>query len=292
MEDNSSSSFINPELIAQIKKTELRLRKKLDTDFSGQFRSNFPGTGLIFKDLKEYEPGDDVKHIHWKATARSKKVFVKKYQEDRQINIFIILDQSNSQHFGQTKTKFEKSAEFSALVSYLGKINGDRVGICTFSENVNDFIPPTSKSNQFYHIMNSVHKKPKNTKKTDLSEAIKETKKKLNKKSIIFIISDFFTENFEDELKSLSYRNDCICVIANDKLEENFPNAALVDLVDLETGENFTVDSSSKGIKNLKTFQKERLAGIKKNIQKCGAEFIELKESPILALQNFMNRRR
>lgn len=215
------------------------MRRGVRGELLGQYRSAFRGSGLVFSDLREYQPGDDVKHIHWKVTARSGHVFVKSYEEERQLTLIVALDSSNSTLCGEHTSTFKKALEFSALIALLGEDNKDKVGLCVFSNKIERFIPPAHSRGQLQRIIATLIDPPRGEKQTDIRVPLAFLRQQIRRPAILFLVSDFYSPPYERELQTVARRHDVVCVLLDDTVEKAFPNAGIVEFADAETGERF-----------------------------------------------------
>ena len=303
------SEFLSAENLSKSKSIELKLKKIVDSDLIGDYRSSFPGTGLVFSDLKEYQPGDEVKHIHWKATARTGKVFVKTYQEDRRINLIFIIDSSAStvkfleiekptselaapgaSQNNSSNTKFNQALELTSLLAYLGKSCGDSLGLCLFGEEVEEYLPCKASNNQFYHILRALLKIRPRPKSTNLAKALEYTRKHQTKPALIFVISDFFADDFQKELQTLAFVHDVICVNFENPSDRKLPKVGLAEFIDSESGERFFLDTNSSG-KELEQVQKNHIKALEKICRRSGADFINIDADPVSQLRKHMKLR-
>lgn len=286
------SELISQHSLSEMRRLELRTKRNIDSDLIGKYRTAFRGTGLIFSDLRAYEPGDDIRNIHWKVTARTGKPFVKTFEEDRQLNVMLAVDISNSTNTGTVRTKHSKALEFAALITMLSTRSQDAAGLCLFSNTVEEFIAPSNKRSQFQRIMGTLLKKRTLTEATNIAESLKYIARHQRKHSIVFVVSDFYSPPFVDELKMLAFKHDVIGVLLLDDLEDNITNAGLVEFFDAETGQKRLLDTSSSNLKNsLNSFHTKRISDIKRSFQSAGADFIVVKDNLIRPLANLIKLR-
>jgi uncharacterized protein (DUF58 family) len=278
--------------MAELRRIELRTRRSIDADLMGQYRSAFRGTGLVFSDIRQYQPGDDVKHIHWKVTARSPNVYVKSYEEDRQLNIILALDISRSTQFGADKSKHQKALEFSALVALLAKSNQDAIGLCLFSDDVEEFLPARKNRSQIQRILLELMRPRELKPATNIAAAINHLNKYQRRTSIVFLISDFISPSYELELKNLSVRHDVVCVMLEDKLDVTLPQAGLVEFTDAENGQRVLLDTSSLQVRQkLNEMHNTRIEKWKGICKTAGADCIRISENSLRPLTQLMHQR-
>lgn len=293
MSENSHPSeigdLLDPSLLAELRRVELRSKRSIDSDVMGRYRSAFRGSGLIFSDLKEYQPGDEIKNIHWKVTARTGKAYVKTYDEDRQLNVLIAVDTSASLNFESIKNSRRVSLEFAALVATLAYKSQDATGLCLFSDKVQEFFPTKKSKSQYQSILYNILKKRSSEKATDIASALSYIQQHQRKTSVIFIVSDFLSPTYEDELRALSYKHDVICVYLGQK---DLPKAGIVKYVDAESGEEFSLDTSHAPSR--KAFigeRKKHLESLRETCKSIGADIIEAGDKPLTPLLELMRKR-
>ncbi len=234
------------ELLKKVKLLEIQTRKLVNSLFAGEYHSAFKGQGMTFSDFREYVPGDDVRNISWTLTARAGKPFIKKYDEERELTLMIVVDVSGSGIFGsQDHLKIEVIAYLSALLSFSAIKNNDRVGLLLFSNQVEKFVPPKKGRAHVHRILRDIlFFEPKNL-QTNITSAMEHLRNVLKKKTHIFIFSDFMDSGFETALRFLSRRHSVAACVVEDPLEIEIPKIGMVEMGDPETGENVTVDTSS-----------------------------------------------
>lgn len=235
-----------PELLKKVKLLELVTRKRVNNMFIGEYHSAFKGQGMTFSEFREYVPGDDVRGIAWPLMARTGKVFIKKFDEEREMTVLLAVDVSGSQDFGsQTYFKGEVAAHVAAILSFTAVSNKDAVGLLLFSDQVEKYVPPRKGRGQVLRILRDLYYHKPASRGTDISEALDHLLSVTKKKAHIFVISDFLDQKFESSLRRLSKKHDTVAVVIEDKLELQVPKMGLVDFEDPETGEMVCVDTSS-----------------------------------------------
>ncbi|MDO8535410.1 MAG: DUF58 domain-containing protein [Candidatus Omnitrophota bacterium] len=238
------------EVLRKIRRIEITT-SKLVTDFlSGQYESVFKGRGIEFDEVREYQPGDEIRTIDWNVTARMGHPFVKKFVEERQLTVMILLDASSSSSFGTTKRyKKELAAEVSAVLAFAAIQNNDRVGLIIFTDRIEKFVPPRKG---LHHVLRVVREAlyftPKG-KGTDIASALRYLDSVVKRRAVTFVISDFLAKDFKKPLSIANKRHDVVAITITDPREAELPNAGIVDLVDAETGRSFTIDTSSEKVR-------------------------------------------
>lgn len=284
--------ILDSKLVSELRRMELRTRRSIDSDLMGRYRSAFRGSGLVFDEVREYQPGDDVKKIHWKVTARSGEVYVKSYTEDRQLTVILAVDISSSTLFGGTKTKYRRALEFSALISMLARQNQDRIGLCLFSDQVEEYIPPGKSRAQFQRILLALMAKRTLRKGTNVAAALNYVNQRQRRASIIFVVSDFLCAPYEQELRHLSYRHDVISVLIEDEVDERMPSAGIVEFEDAESGKRILIDTSSAAARTvLQSMHARRVQEIRDCCKASATDFIAVRDNPLRPLAQLMDWR-
>lgn len=284
------TQLLSAEALLDIKRLEIRSRRSVDADLIGRYRSSFRGSGLLFSDLRTYEPGDDIKHIHWKATARTGRPFVKTYEEERQLRITLAVDVSASTLWGAPKSKHERALQFAALISMLAQQNQDAIGLCLFGDSVVEYTEPSTKRSQFQRVLRMLLTPRPLVKGTNIGAALTFLRERTKRSSIIFIVSDFLSPPFEEQLSLLASRNDVIGVSLINN--ERIPSAGLVKFSDAETGEEILVDTSSKKVREalIKKLELHKTE-LQSKFQKSRSDLIEIGENPLRPLITLMEKR-
>jgi uncharacterized protein (DUF58 family) len=275
----------------ELRRIQIRSRRLITGDLLGQYRSAFRGTGLVYTDIREYQPGDDVKHIHWKATARTGTVFVKSYEEDRQLRVMLAVDASASMRAPFSHHAFSKALEFSSLVGALTQRGNDLLGLSVFAQNNLGFLPPRSGLKRYNQILAMLLSNAEHPAGSTLARALEHLSTTIRKPSIIFVLSDFFVPPFEDQLTQLAIRHDVVLVHIQPNLAA-LPNAGLVSFRDAETGELVTVDSSSAKVRShwqkIIDAQRDELAELARS---CRVDHIVVRDSASQPLVQLMRKR-
>ena len=285
------------EIHKQVKLLELQTRKLVNDLLLGEYHSAFKGQGMIFSDFREYVSGDDIRHISWPLTARMGKPFIKQFVEERELTIILAVDVSGSTEFGTGQySKAQAMIHLSALLSLAAHRNNDRVGLLLFSNEVEHFVPPKKGRGHIHRLLRDLYAFKPQKKGTNISEALQHLHGILNKRAIVFLISDFLQEkSFEAALNGLSQKHELIAVVIQDAQEENLPLLGLVEFYDSETGQIRLLDLSSK--KTLESY-KNNYANLKKQrdlwLKKARVDRIDiLTNSDIVnPILNYFNQRR
>lgn len=258
----------------EIRRIQLRTNRLITGDLLGQYRSAFRGTGLIYSELREYQPGDDVKHIHWKATARTGTAFVKSYEEDRQLRILLAVDVSASMRTSVGFQPFQKAIEFCSLIGALSQRGNDLLGLLTFADKPLSFLPPKAGARRFSRVLSSLMSETPPTTDTRMDLALEHLALTVRKPSVIFVISDFACPDFSERLGILAARHDVILVQLQQS-EDSIPNAGVVTFRDAETGQVVAVDTGDTRVRDAwkKALIEERKS-LRERAEQSGASHI------------------
>jgi uncharacterized protein (DUF58 family) len=234
------------ELLKKLRKYEIQIRKAINSQMQGDFRSVFKGTGLEFDDVRPYQYGDDIRTIDWNVSAKGHGTFVKTFREEKEQTVFFILDVSGSQDIGTLgRTKVDIGREICGVLSLSAVKESSHVGLICYSDKRELYIKPTKGISQAYQIIHGlVHLKPQSL-KTNLNKAIAFVLNAIKRRSVIILISDFIDDqNYFDNLKALARRHDLVMVHVSDKRETKLPKLGIVPVVDKETKTTLWVNTS------------------------------------------------
>jgi uncharacterized protein (DUF58 family) len=283
------------ELLKKVRKIEIKTRGLSNQVFSGEYHSAFKGRGMTFSEVREYQPGDDIRSIDWNVTARFNTPFVKVFEEEREMTVMLLVDVSASGEFGtQRQLKQDVITELCAVLSFSSIQNNDKIGVIFFSDKIEKFIPPKKgKSHVLRIIRDLIEFKPEH-KKTNIQQALKYLTNVIKKRSIAFVISDFMDTNFTDALKIASKKHDLVALRIYDKRELELPDIGLVKFVDAETGTMKWIDTSDKHVRvQYAANAKKHEAYLKDIFNKSGVDSANINtlESYIPPLTNLFKRR-
>ena len=247
--------MLSAEFLKKLRRIELRTRKIINSTFVGEYKSTFKGQGMEFIDVREYLPGDDVRSIDWKVTARMDKPFVKKFVEERELTVILCVDASGSGYFGtRSQFKLEQAAQVAATIAFSAVTNNDKVGLLFFTDDVERFIPPRKGKQHVMRLIRDILLFQPSRRGTNPTAALEFVMHLLKQKAIVFLISDFLgpgcaPERVRIPLGIAARRHDVVAVPITDPAERELPRVGLVDLEDMETGERITVDTSRPGLR-------------------------------------------
>jgi uncharacterized protein (DUF58 family) len=238
------------EVITKIRRIEIRTKRLVNDVFSGEYQSIFKGRGMEFMEVREYQPGDDIRIIDWNVTARYGYPFVKKFKEERELTVIFLVDASSSGQFGtKDRLKEEIAAELCSVLAYSATKNNDKVGMVIFTDRIEKYIPPKKGR---YHVLRLIREvlyfKPEN-KGTDINLALEFLGRVIKRKAIIFLISDFLSGEFEKLLRIANKKHDVIAIRITDPRELELPDVGFLELEDAETGEQILIDTTDPTVR-------------------------------------------
>ncbi|WP_264553131.1 DUF58 domain-containing protein [Flavobacterium sp. N2038] len=261
------------ELLKKVRKIEIKTKRLSNHIFSGEYHSSFKGRGMTFSEVRQYQYGDDIRNIDWNVTARYNEAHVKVFEEERELTMVLMVDISGSEGFG-SKTQFKKDivTEIAATMAFSATQNNDKIGLILFSDNVELYIPPKKGRSHVLRIIRELIEFEPKSQKTDVAQALKFLSGTQKKKAIVFMISDFMSDNYEQTLKIASKKHDLTGVRVYDIREEKIPNLGMVTMLDAETGKTHLVDTGSKTVRmNYEKHYQERLHYFQDTFRKSGA---------------------
>lgn len=219
--------------------------------FAGQYHSVFKGRGMEFEEVREYQPGDDIRSIDWNVTARMGHPFIKKFMEERELTIMLLLDMSGSSFFGTVnKLKRHLSAELCSLLAISAVKNNDKVGLIIFSDKIEKFVPPMKGLSHVLRIIREALYYEPEEKGTNITAALEYLNRVITRRTISFVISDFYAKDYKMSLSTANKRHDVVAISVTDPREIDLPDVGIVSLEDAETGETVMLDTSSFALRN------------------------------------------
>jgi uncharacterized protein (DUF58 family) len=241
---------LSPEIGRHVRRLQLRARRTVESLLGGAYSSAFKGAGLTFTDVRAYEPGDDVRAIDWKVTARLGQPYLKRYIEERELTVLFLVDGSASLDFGSRRlTKRAVIAELAAVLAFAALHTNDRVGLLVVTDRVEHHVPPRKGARHGQRLLRDILFFEPRGQHTDLRSGLDAVMRSQWRRAVIFVFSDFADANFERALRRVGRRHDLVAVCVRDPLEVALPNAGLLELRDAETGESALVDSSNRGVR-------------------------------------------
>ena len=238
------------EVLRQVRRLQLRARRAVEDLLGGEYRSVFKGTGIAFEEVREYQPGDDIRTIDWNVTARMGHPFIKRFVEERELTVLLVLDCSGSSQFGTfLQQKREVAAELAAVLAFSAISNNDRVGLIAFTDRVERFVPPRKGTRHVLRLIRDVLFFQPQRRGTSIRAALDYANRILHRRAVIFLMSDFLDSGYERSVKLTGRRHDLIAVPLSDPREQELPAVGLLQLEDAETGRPFLLDTSSREVR-------------------------------------------
>lgn len=283
------------EILRKIRRIELRTRHLVNSVFAGQYHSVFKGRGMNFEEVREYAPGDEIRAIDWNVTARMNAPYIKKFTEERELTVMLLVDVSASGVFGSVElSKRELAAEVASILAFSAINNNDKVGLILFSEDVELFIPPKKgRLHTLRLIREMLYFEPRG-RKTNLAGALEYLNRVMSRRCVVFAISDFMAPDFTKALTVTSRRHDLVAMPVIDPGEGEMPNVGIVTLEDAETGEQIDVDTSSRAVREgLAEINDERLRSLERLLRARRVDIVRLAtdEDYLVALRTFFEQR-
>jgi uncharacterized protein (DUF58 family) len=287
--------MLSPEMIKKIKKIHIKSSRKVNTLMAGQYRSVFRGSGIEFEEVREYSPGDDVKSIDWKVSARLGRPYIKRYREERELVVNLLVDMSASGAFGTgDMLKREAAAETAAILAFNAIRNNDKVGAILFTDKTERYIPPKKGSAHVWRLIKEIFAFSPERTGTDIRQALAYMGRVSRKRSVAFLISDFQDDGYAREMRILSGKHELIGILLSDPGEFHLPEAGLLCLRDPETGRIHDLDGSDfQTRKAYETAQKAAYHKRLTTLKSSDADVIELRtvDSPADALTRYFRYR-
>jgi uncharacterized protein (DUF58 family) len=235
------------ELIKKVRKIEIKSRGLSTQIFSGEYHSKFKGRGMAFSEVREYQPGDDIRTIDWNVTARFSHPFVKVFEEEREMTVMLLVDVSASENFGTKKQlKQDLLTELCAVLAFSAMQNNDKIGVIFFSDKIEKFVSPQKGRTHVLRIIRELIEFKPSNKGTDIAYALRYFNNMIKKRCTAFLISDFIDNNFDDALKIACRKHDLVAIRIYDEREMELPKVGLMNMMDSETGKTVWVDSNNE----------------------------------------------
>lgn len=283
------------EILKKIRRLELRTRRLVDSMFAGSYHSVFKGRGMNFEEVREYNPGDEIRSIDWNVTARMNTPFVKKFTEERELTVMLVVDVSASGDFGSVESsKRELAAEVASILAFSAIQNNDKVGLLLFTDQVELFIhPKKGRMHTLRLIREMLYFKPRR-RRTDIAAALDYLNKVVTRRAVVFLISDFLDENYSRPLAVAARRHDLVAIPVVDPGEDDLADVGIVTLEDPETGEQIDINTSSRALRGAYlALEDKRKRLIDQEFSKLGIDMIPLRtnEDYLPVLRAFFDRR-
>jgi uncharacterized protein (DUF58 family) len=283
------------DLLKKVRKIEIKTRRLSDHIFSGEYHTSFKGRGMTFSEVRPYQYGDDIRSIDWNVTARYNEAHVKVFEEERELTMMLMVDISGSESFG-TKNQFKKDivTEIAATMAFSATQNNDKIGLILFSDQIELYIPPKKGRSHVLRIIRELIEFEPQSNKTDIAQALKFLSSTQKKKSIVFIISDFMSDEYEHTLKIASKKHDITGIRVYDNREEKMPNIGMVSMQDAETGAVQWVNTGSKSVRlNYEKYYQDKINYFKETFSKSGSGVVSTRvdESYVTKLLGYFKSR-
>jgi len=283
------------EILKKIRALEIKTKGLVQTIFAGDYHSVFKGRGMNFEDVREYQPGDEIRAIDWNVTARLGTAFVKKFTEERELTVVLVVDVSASGNFGSvSQSKRELAAEVACLLAFSAIRNNDKVGLLLFSDRVELFIPPKKGRSHTLRIIREILFFEPAGRGTAPALALDYLNKVVTRRAVVFFVSDFQTGDFSRELSVSGRRHDFIAVHVQDQREEMLPNVGIITLEDAETGEQLEINTADRTTRaRFSAMAETHRAELYRTLRRNSIDAISLRtgEDYLPALRSFFKQR-
>lgn len=284
------------EILRKVRELEIKSKKITTHLFTGEYHSAFKGKGMSFREVREYYAGDDVRFIDWNVSARFSHPFTKVFEEERELTVMLLIDTSASNLFGTVeKQKKDLIVEMAAVLTFSAVNNNDKVGVIFFSDKIDKYIAPKKGRKHALYIVRELLTVEATKKGTDLDAAIKFFSRSVKQRSIAFILSDFLTTGYDDDLKVIGNRHDVIGIRVYDKMDMQLPDAGLLQVLDAETNKSRWIDSSDEMVRyNYQQHFMQQSEQSKNYFRKAGAELLHVRtdDDYVKILQQFFIKRK
>ena len=283
------------EILKKIQRIDIFTNRLVNTIFAGEYRSIFKGQGITFDEVREYQEGDEIRTIDWNVTARMGHAYIKKYVEERELVMMLLVDMSASTRFGSvSESKAEIAAEIAALLAFSAIRNNDKVGLICFTDTVEHYVPPRKGKRHVLRVVRDILRFQPNQSGTDISQVLSFANNILKPHSVVFLISDLMDTDYEKQLRVTAKRHSLIAITLKDRRELEMPNVGLISLTNPETGEKIVVDTRSEQGRQLyreriRQSNAERLRILRTS--KVDNVDIKTDESYVIPLMRFFHQR-
>jgi uncharacterized protein (DUF58 family) len=273
--------MIPKDILRKVRQIQIRTRHMVSDLFAGSYHSVFKGQGMEFHEVRDYVPGDDIRAIDWNVTARMGHPFIKKYVEERELTVMLLVDVSGSLDFGSgAQFKKDLAAELAAVLSFAATQNNDRVGLLLFADEVEHFLPPRKGTRHVLRVIRDALYFKSRGRGTNLGAALTYLSRVTTRRSVVMVISDFLDDQFRTALTVAARRHDVIAVVVDDPREAEWVPAGVVEWEDAETGERCLVDTSDRGTRAaLARHQTERRQTRDQQLRAAGVDIIRVTTS-------------
>jgi len=274
------------EILKKVRQIEIRTNRLVNDTLAGQYHSVFKGRGMDFDEVREYVPGDEVRSIDWNVTARTGRPFVKKFTEERELTILLLVDVSASGNFGSTtRSKREMSAELASVLAFSAIRNNDKIGLILFTDQIEQYIPPKKGRRHVLRVVREILFFEPRRRGTDIVQALDFANQVVRRRAVAFLVSDFqisksattAMDDLRHALKLTNKRHDLVALTINDPRERELPAIGLLTVEDAETGEQFELNTSSAAVRKRFTEESEtRRGALRRSIRSAGVDLLDL----------------
>jgi uncharacterized protein (DUF58 family) len=274
----SSRRVVAPsEILRKVRRIEIVTRSLVQNVFSGEYKSVFKGRGMEFDEVREYMPGDDIRSIDWNVSARMNHLYVKRFVEERELTVLLVVDVSGSSEFGTRRAlKSDVQAEIGALIAFSAHRNNDKVGLLLFSDRVERFIPPKKGLRHAFRIVRDLVYHEPEGRGTRIGPALEHLNRVLNRRAIVFLISDFLDEGFEKALRVTAKRHDLVAIWTADRREREIPRRGLFRVEDAETGDEVWIAATPKRAEAYRALAEKRRQDLMRMFQVNGVDLVPI----------------
>lgn len=291
------------EIFEKVRQIEIRTNRLARDTFAGQYHSVFKGRGMDFDEVREYVPGDEIRSIDWNVTARTGRPFIKKYTEERELTLLLLVDLSASGHFGsRLSTKRERAAEIASVLAFSAIRNNDKVGLILFTDEIEQYLPPKKGRRHVLRVVREILFFEPRRRGTDLVRVLRFAHQVVRRQAVAFLLSDFLSPSSGDEpsgelrraLELVHRRHDLVAMVVSDHRESELPRIGRVTLEDAETGEQLEIDTSDEDVRDRFRHQTERRRDtLRQTLRGTGIDTLEIdSDRPYLApLRRFFRTR-
>ena len=294
-DESSGSDAVTTALLKKVRELEIKSKRLTNHLFTGEYHTAFKGRGMAFKEVREYQPGDDIRFIEWNVSARMGHTYSKLFEEERELSVYLLVDVSASSLFGTYRqTKKDLITEICAVLAFSAISNNDKAGLIMFSDKVEKYIPAKKGKDHVLYMVRELLTHQPNSSHTDIAKAVQFLNSISRHKSIVFILSDFADTGYHDALRVAAKRHDVIGVQAYDKRDEQLPNIGLLQVRDAETGNTIWLNTNDAFTRHKYNHQFIKiLDDAKLTFRAAGADLMQLStgEDYVKKLQEFFKRR-
>lgn len=269
---------ISQDLFRKIRRIQMLSTQLANDIFAGAYRSVFKGKGMEFEEVREYQPGDEVRYIDWNVTARMNNPYVKNFREERELSVMLVVDVSASTHFGSQESKEDLLAELSAVLAFSAIKNQDKVGLILFSDIVEKYLPPQKGTRHVLRVIREILAFQPQQRGSDIKAALSYLGKIPSHRGICFLISDFMCPDYSHEATLIAKKYDLIAISMTDSHEERFPPIGVAHIADLESSQQALLDTEDRTIQaHFQEAARTRIDRNRRLMQKVGADFIDIR---------------